>query len=106
MAIEHKWHNMKDSAIGELQKILNIDITCRADEELYELVKDKTFYFDEKSVLILWIQKRLKAMGHYQGYPNGVWRQTTINSIYKMQSVHSLKCEGINSDIWYLLLRG
>lgn len=106
MIKEHKWHKMKDPAIGELQKILKLDVTYIANEELYNLLKDKEFYFDEKSNIILWIQKRLKVMGYFNGYPNGVWRQSTINSIYKLQARNCVSCDGINSEAWYLLLRG
>lgn len=105
MQQEKQWHYLKDPAIGELQQILNLDITYKADEKLYNYVKNKVFIKDEKDVLILWIQKRLKAMGYYKGYPNGIWNQNTINSIYKMQAKHNLKCVGINADAWYFLLR-
>lgn len=106
MIVDRKWHNIKDNAIGDLQKILKIDITCRADEKLYEIIKNKTFYLEEKNILILWVQKRLKAMGYYNYYPNCVWDKKTINSIYKLQKRHSLNCSSINSDTWYFLLRG
>ncbi len=106
MVIERRWHNIKDNAIGDLQKILKIDMTCRADEGLYEIIKNKTFNLGEKNILILWVQKRLKAMGYYNYYPNGVWDKKTINSIYKLQKRYSLKCAAINNDTWYFLLRG
>lgn len=106
MIENRKWHNIKDNAIGDLQRILKVDITCRADEKLYEIIKNKTFYLEEKNILVLWVQKRLKAMGYYNYYPNGVWDKKTANSIYKLQKRHSLNCSSIDNDTWYFLLRG
>lgn len=106
MDFERKWHNIKDPAIGELQKILNLEETCRASEELYIILKDIVFEFDEKNALILWVQKRLRAMGYYKNFPNGLWRQNTVNSIYKLQACYSLERNGLNNEVWYHLLRG
>lgn len=106
MIEQNRWHGMFDSAIGELQDLLEVNTTCRADEQLYELVKNLTFEFGEKNSLILWLQNRLKAMGHYTYYPNGTWDKFTINSIYKLQKRHDVKCGEIDSTVWYLLLKG
>ena len=107
MDYERKWHNIKDPAIGELQKLLKIKVTYQADEYLYNLLKNITFQIDEKNILILWVQKRLKSMGYYTGYPNGIWRQNTINGIYKLQKRNFLNCDAeITPHTWYHLLRG
>lgn len=106
MILERKWHGIKDNAIGELQQILKIEITNIANEELFLLIKDISIESEEKSPLILWIQKRLAAMGYYRGYPTGVLRMNTLNSIYKLEKRHNIPCKGIYEDMWYLLLRG
>ena len=106
MKENREWHNIKDNAIGELQKILKVDITCRADDNLYEIIKNKTFCLEEKNILVLWVQKRLKAMGYYHYYPTGIWEKNIMNSIYKLYKRHSLNRSSIENNTWYFFLRG